>query len=306
MWIGLLEPSDERAASRPGAVRPQRSRHRGRGPAHQRPKLQRYGDSLFVVARTAEDRRRPDPVRRDPSVRRLRLRGLGPPRPVGLLQAGAGPCRDRPPLWRAASFILHAILDFIVDNYPGVLERVHEEAEEIEDDLLAEQLSQAEVRAALHPAPRPAAAALGRTAAGRGLPATRHSDVLPIDPDGAAVPRRHRPCPQRPGRDRRAARDLAFCFEASLLTSQSQQTTVIAPPRRLGRDPRRADRVAGVYGMNFEHMPELHLGIWLLSHDRPDRRHLRRALRQFPPPRLAVTCGRSAAKGGAMSDSTRR
>src|SRR5687767_1861691 len=54
VWIGLLEPADAELR----AVQVQFGLNdlciEEAAQAHQRPKLQRYGDSLFVVARTAE------------------------------------------------------------------------------------------------------------------------------------------------------------------------------------------------------------------------------------------------------------
>jgi magnesium transporter len=50
---------------------------------------------------------------------------------------------------------------------------------------------------------------------------------------------------------------LAFAFEASLMTGQAQQTTIsrrLAAYAALLAVP---TAVAGIYGMNFKHMPEL-------------------------------------------------
>ena len=57
--------------------------------AHQRPKIEQYGDALFIVARTAQLDRRQHRIRRDPSVRRRRLYRLGPARRLDVLHAGA-------------------------------------------------------------------------------------------------------------------------------------------------------------------------------------------------------------------------
>ena len=51
---------------------------------------------------------------------------------------------------------------------------------------------------------------------------------------------------------------LAFCFEASLLTSQSQQTMISRRLAAWAAILAVPTAVAGIYGMNFEYMPELH------------------------------------------------
>src|SRR4029453_7456965 len=50
---------------------------------------------------------------------------------------------------------------------------------------------------------------------------------------------------------------LAFCFEASLLTSQSQQTMISRRLAAWAAILAVPTAVAGIYGMNFEYMPEL-------------------------------------------------
>ena len=100
--------------------------------AHQRPKIEQYGEALFIVARTAQ------------------LDGEGiafgethlfvgeaissgsdtAPRPPMRLCASVGKAAHS--LARGEDFILYAILDFIVDNYMPVLETIHDEVEAIE------------------------------------------------------------------------------------------------------------------------------------------------------------------------------
>ena len=76
---------------------------------------------------------------------------------------------------------------------------------------------------------------------------------------------------------------LAFCFEASLLTSQSQQTMISRRLAAWAAILAVPTAVAGIYGMNFAHMPELQWRERLLCRDRRwSLRHLHLALRQLP------------------------
>ena len=70
------------------------SRSRMPAQAHQRPKLQRYGDSLFVVARTAEMIGDRIEFGETHLFVGRGYRRLGPPRPVGLLHEGPRPLRS--------------------------------------------------------------------------------------------------------------------------------------------------------------------------------------------------------------------
>ena len=169
-------------------------------------------------------------------------------------------------------YILYAILDFIVDNYMPVLETIHAEVEAIEDKVFAGTLEPARHPAPLHAAPRSAAAAQCRGAAGRCLP-----------PAGACRGDADRPSMQPLFRDvtdhvRRVQEEidalrevLAFAFEASLMTGQAQQTAITRRLAAWAAILAVPTAVAGIYGMNFEHMPELKWTYWILSCSRLQR-----------------------------------
>jgi len=114
--------------------------------AHQRPKLEQYGNALFVVARTAQM------LGGRIAFGETHLfvgRGY-----VVSVRHGAStsytPVRERcesspKALSDGEDFILYAILDFIVDNYMPVIETIQAEVEEIEDSILAASSSQEQV-----------------------------------------------------------------------------------------------------------------------------------------------------------------
>ncbi len=155
-------------------------------------------------------------------------------------------------------FILYAILDFIVDNYMPVIEAVQHEVEQIEDDILAERPTRLHV---------PRLYQLRR-------------DLLRLR--NAAVPLvevcRRLEMPGLPGIDavmyphfrdvsdhiRRVQEEieslrevLAFAFETSLMTGQAQQTEITRKLAAWAAILAVPTAVAGIYGMNFDVMPEL-------------------------------------------------
>lgn len=260
VWIGLLEPSEAELR----VVQQQFCLNdlaiEDASEAHQRPKLQRYGESLFVVARTAEmiDERIQFgethlfvgkgfvvSVRHGPSASYKKVRTH---------------CESSPgSLKRGESYIVYAILDFIVDNYLGVLERVQEEAEELENDLLAERLTAEQIQRLyilrrdllrLRSGVLPLVEVCGRL---------ERSDVLPMDTKMELLFRDVTDHVRSVLEEIDALREmLAFCFEASLQTSQAQQTIISRRLAAWAAILAVPTAVAGIYGMNFENIPELH------------------------------------------------
>ena len=162
-------------------------------------------------------------------------------------------------LAKGEDFILYAILDFIVDNYMPVLETIQDEVDAIEDRVLRKPLTGADIerlymlrRDLLRL--RNAAAPLvevcrrlraRRAAADRARRCSRCSATSPTT--SARV--------QEKIDNLREV--LAFAFEASLhgrpepadgdRQAAGAWAAILAVPTA----------VAGIYGMNFEHMPEL-------------------------------------------------
>ena len=154
------------------------------------------------------DGRRPHRLRRNAHVRRPRLRRLGPPRRIGVLPPVRQRCEACPTvLSHGEDYILYAILDFIVDNYMPVARDRSRPRSMRSRTASSPDAHASRCRAALHAAPRSAAPAQRRAAAGRGVPPARacRGDADRRG-DAAAVPRRDRPHPPRAGGDRFAAR----------------------------------------------------------------------------------------------------
>ena len=138
VWIGLFEP-DEALLK---VVQQQFGLHdlavEDAHTAHQRPKLEQYGDSLFVVLRTAQlhsDRWQIDFGETHVFVGRrylVTVRQGSRTSHVGLrARCEAAPLQ----LARGPGFILYALMDFVVDQYFPVCERLEDELERLEDDI---------------------------------------------------------------------------------------------------------------------------------------------------------------------------
>ncbi|MGH8729998.1 MAG: magnesium/cobalt transporter CorA [Burkholderiales bacterium] len=138
VWLGLYEPDEEllkkvqeEFALHDLAVE---DAHR----AHQRPKLERYGDSLFIVLHTAQ--------MADEEIEFGETHVFVGPRYVVTVRHGASlsyvPVRQRceasPHLLRKGpAFALYAIMDFVVDNYLPIVESFEERLEGLEEHIFA-------------------------------------------------------------------------------------------------------------------------------------------------------------------------
>jgi magnesium transporter len=259
VWIGLHEPGEAllRRVQRQFGLHElaiEDALH-----AHQRPKIEQYGDSLFVVARTAQvvDGRIAFgethifvghgyvvSVRHGASVSYKSVRLC---------------CEASPKvLSHGEDYILYAILDFIVDNYFPVLEAVENEVEAIEEHVLSTALSQGEVER-LYTLRRDLVRLRGAV-----VPLVEvcrrleHAEMVAIDPPMQPLFRDVTDHVRRVQEEIDSLREvLAFAFEASLMTGQAQQTVITRRLAAWAAILAVPTAIAGIYGMNFEYMPEL-------------------------------------------------
>jgi magnesium transporter len=261
VWIGLLEPDDALLAcvQRQFALHPLAVEDAAN--AHQRPKLEQYGDALFVVARTAQmvDKRIAFgethifvgngyivSVRHGASTSYKTVRQHWETCPTSLA--------------KGEDFILYAILDFIVDNYMPVLESIHEEVEAFEDKVLERPMGRADIERLytlrrdllrLRNAVGPLVDVCQRLA-NASVPQVRPT-LAPMFRD---VTDHVRTVQEKIDSLREV---LAFAFEASLLVGQSQENAIFKKLAAWAAILAVPTAIAGVYGMNFKNMPELEL-----------------------------------------------
>jgi magnesium transporter len=259
VWIGLFEPSQELLSRLEGELGLHYLAIEDAGNAHQHPKVEQYGEALFIVARTAQM------VGGSIAFGETHLFvGKGY---VVSVRHGASTsysavrkrCEACPTtLSHGEDYILYAILDFIVDNYMPVLETVHREVEAMEDKVFAAPLPTEEVlrlytlRRELLKL-RNAAAPLAEV-----CQRLEHAEVKPIDPEMQPLFRDVSDHVNRVKEELDALREvLAFTFEASLMVGQAQQTAITRRLAAWAAILAVPTAIAGIYGMNFEHMPEL-------------------------------------------------
>lgn len=109
--------------------------------AHQRPKLERYDDSLFVVLRTA----RMEPGTPHPEIGETHI-FVGPRYVVSVRHGSTlsyaavrARCEANPALLaQGPGFVLYALMDFIVDQYFPVVETLEDELDVLEDVIFGE------------------------------------------------------------------------------------------------------------------------------------------------------------------------
>jgi magnesium transporter len=259
VWIGLYEPSAEllrqvqaQFGLHPLAIEDAQT-------AHQRPKLERYGDCLFVVARTAQlvsgrivlgethlfvGRGFVVTVRHGASASYAHVREKTEACP-GLLAHGE-------------DYILYAVLDFIVDNYAPVMETVLAEVEAIEDSVLKRELRPDEVERLYllrRDLLRLRTAVVPLVEVCRKL---EHGDMVAIDGEMQPLFRDVSDHLRGVQDEIDAVREvLAFAFEASLMLGQAEQTNITRRLAAWAAILAVPTAIAGIYGMNFEFMPEL-------------------------------------------------
>src|ERR687886_71718 len=227
---------------------------------HQRPKLVRYGDSLFVVLKTARYLDEPEKVHFNEvhvlvgkdfvvtvryeeiaALEEVRRRLEGEPE---LLRQGPQP-------------ILHEIMDQIVDDYEPVLEGLGTDIQEVEGEVFGGnagvsqriyELSRELVQ--FQRAISPLARALERIA---------QSDEHDIDPEVRSYLRDLHDRVLRVKEPAEGFRDMLSDILVVNLTlisvRQNDQTKKISAWAAILIVP---TLIAGIYGMNFDHMPELH------------------------------------------------
>ncbi len=259
LWIGLHEPDDETLK----AISAQFGLHElavedALDPRHL-PKMESYGDHLFVVARTvhlADDRigygNTAIFVGRQfiITVRHGSMRGHAPVR----AQLEATPWL----LKQGADYVLHAILDFIVDGYFEVIDAVEEQVLAMEDRALDNFLDRAQTARVF--SVRRDLFRLTRILGPMEDLANRFVNIdLPqidaeIDPYFRDLADHIRRVSYRV----EGLRDtLTSVIETSGLLEQQRQGAITRQLAAWAAILAVPTAIAGIYGMNFEHMPEL-------------------------------------------------
>jgi magnesium transporter len=226
---------------------------------HQRPKIEEYGESLFVVQQTVEcvggevHLGELDVFVGANYVLSVRRRGT-----QGFADVRAR-CEREPELLRqGAGYVLYALMDAVVDRYFPAIEALEAELEELEERIFGEVPTRATVQAlyelkaklmTVQHALRPLLAATGKLFGGRVPRICANVQEYYRDVDDHLL---------RIGQSLESLRDMlatATSMNLTLISLQENETTKrLAAYGALVAVP---TMIAGLYGMNFEHMPEL-------------------------------------------------
>ena len=261
VWIGLLDPRHQdltilaqRFGLHPLAVDAAISPHR-------LPKLETYGDQLFVVARTASlegqeisygetaifvGRNFVITVRHGSDRSHVELRRRLEAFPEGMRLGTA--------------FVLHGILDFIVDGYGPVIECIEEDILAMEARVLDVPLAKDDVRGIF--SYRRQLARFGRLLQPMLEMSTRlrHLGLPCVDSALRPYFRDVEDHLKRVAGRVEGLRDvLRSVFEIGLLMEQQRQSVVTRKLAGWAAILAIPTAIAGIYGMNFEYMPELKL-----------------------------------------------
>jgi magnesium transporter len=266
VWVALREPDaaklDEMKAQfdlHPLAV--EDARH-----GHQRPKIEEYGDSLFVVLHMAE-------LDSAGEVRIGELDVFVGPNYILSVRTGAEKGfqdvrarteREPDMLKHGSSYVLYALMDAAVDRYFPVLQALETELETIEERIFAGDNARANLRAlyrlkqklvTMKHAVAPLLESVGRLFGGRVPQVCADLQEYFRDISDHLV---------RLNQTIDSIRDMvitAISVNLSMITLEESQTmkqlaayaALIAVPTL----------IAGIYGMNFQHMPEID---WLFGY----------------------------------------
>jgi magnesium transporter len=263
VWVGLAEPApeeiDEMAAEfglHPLAVEDARK-------GHQRPKIEEYEDCLFVVMHTIETTSEaPDAGFRvgeiDVFAGSNYILSVRHRAKKGFAEVRARSEREPELLERGAGYVLYALMDSVVDRYFPILDQLENELERSEEALFDDASSGAKIEALyglkrrlmlLRHAVTPLMDALGKLHGGRVPPVVAglndyfrdvHDHLARINGEIESI---------------REMVTTAIQVNFALIgVSDNQVTKRLAAYGALITVP---TLIAGIYGMNFHHMPEL-------------------------------------------------
>ncbi|MBL0143296.1 MAG: magnesium/cobalt transporter CorA [Betaproteobacteria bacterium] len=259
VWVALKDPSPEELhemqeefSLHPLAVEDARK-------GHQRPKLEEYGDSLFAVLHNLEMRDGELHLSEiDLFVGENFLLSVRQGTEQGFSAVRARTEREPELLRHGAGFVFYALIDAVVDRYFPVVDALEVELEALEDRIFAGSSPRANLEAlyglkqklmTLKHAVDPLTEAVGKLHGGRVPHVCQGTQDYFRDVYDHLL---------RLGQVIDSLRDMvttAMSVNLAMISlSENEVTKRLAAYAALVAVP---TMVAGIYGMNFEHMPEL-------------------------------------------------
>ncbi len=259
VWLGLFEPSEEEMATTQHAFDLPELAVEDATRAHQRPKIEDYEGIYFIVLRTARYKDEEEEV----EFGEIHM-FAGPGYLIHVRHGKAcdlKPARrrleERPDLLRLGpASVVWVVLDEVVDDYAPVVEGLENDIEEVEDDIFRAEGDATERIYFLkreviefHHAVAPLLGALEDLERGRAAPVEKELRGFFRDVADHA---------RRVDEDLMGQRELlTSVLEANLALLSVRQNVVVKQISAWAAIIAVPTFIASVYGMNFEHMPEL-------------------------------------------------
>ena len=262
VWVALADPTQEELAEMQEEfdlheLAVEDARH-----GHQRPKIEEYGDSLFVVLHTVEftpiDEIKIGEV--DIFVGRNYVLSVRSRTERGFKEVRARAERDPELLKYGSGYVLYALMDAVVDRYFPVLDAIESELERVEEHLFHDGASPRENIEALYyvkqqlttlrHATGPAQEHSGKLFGGR-VPFACHGLTeyfRDVYDHLARINQAIDAARETTNTAIQVALAMVNIGHGEITKSLAAYAALVAVPTM----------IAGVYGMNFEHMPELH------------------------------------------------
>jgi magnesium transporter len=261
VWVALADPTQEELAEMQEEfdlheLAVEDARH-----GHQRPKIEEYGDSLFVVLHTVEftptDEIKVGEI--DIFVGRNYVLSVRSRTERGFKEVRARAERDPELLKYGSGYVLYALMDAVVDRYFPVLDAIESELERVEEHLFQEGASPRENIEALYyvkqqlttlrHATGPAQEHTGKLFGGR-VPFACHGLTeyfRDVYDHLARINQAIDAARETTNTAIQVALAMVNMGHGEITKSLAAYAALVAVPTM----------IAGVYGMNFEHMPEL-------------------------------------------------
>ena len=269
-WLGLYEPSSDELEAVAREFQLHELAVEDAVKAHQRPKLERYGDTLFIVLRPARY------VDETETVLFGEIEIFVAPRFVITVRHGEAPdlgrvrrrLEERPDLLRRGPMaIVYAILDHVVDGYEPVIAGLQDDIGEIEDEVFG---GSASVSRRIYELTREVIEFQRATGPLSGIVA-RLMNEPGVDDEASSYLRDVQDHALRTDEQAAAFRALLQNILGVTLTLETKALSEVSLAQN--EQVKRISAWAAIlfaptligtnYGMNFDHMPELH---WTLGY----------------------------------------
>lgn len=259
VWIGLFEPTEDELRGLQGKFNLHPLAIEDALKAHQLPKVDVYGDQLFVIARTAH-------LVADKIEYGETAIFVGRDHIISVRHGSARSHKDLREHLEAApdllklgvDYVLHAILDFIVDGYQPIVDTIEEEV--LETEKVAMNISLTKDQTAHLFSQRREVIRFQRVMGPMVEVANKlaNLDMPCIDAEAKPYFRDVLDHVRRVENMVGGLRDaLTSVFEVSALLEQQRQGAITRQLAAWAAILAVPTAIAGIYGMNFKHMPEL-------------------------------------------------